>query len=170
MIKNYFNIAIRNIRRNKLLSFVNITGLAVGIACVILMLLFVKDEWSFDQFHTNGKDIYRLVQTTTDTAGNENRSGKTGFPHGPVFAAAIPEIEAFCRIKGWGMTTKKWNEGLTSQVLFADPSIFNIFSIDVLQGSTANMLNGRNSVVINEATSTNYFGKENPISLSCSGL
>lgn len=163
MFKNYFNIAIRNIRRNKLLSFVNITGLAVGIACVILMLLFVKDEWSFDQFHANGKDIYRLVQTTTDTAGNENRSGNTGFPHGPVFAAEVPEIESFCRIKGWGMTTKKGNEGLTSQVLFADPSIFKIFSIEVLQGSTANMLNGRNSVVINEATSKKYFGKENPV-------
>ena len=69
MLKNYFKIAIRNLGHNKLLSIVNITGLAIGLACVILILLFVKDEWSFDKFHKNGKDIYRLVQTTTDTAG-----------------------------------------------------------------------------------------------------
>ena len=131
MLKNYFKIAIRNLGRNKLLSFVNITGLAVGLACVILILLFVKDEWSFDKFHKNGKDIYRLVQTTTDTSGKENRSGISGLPHGPVFAAEIPEIENFCRIKGWQMTTKKANEGIKAMVLFSDPSVFNIFSINV---------------------------------------
>ena len=57
MLKNYFKIAIRNLGRNKLLSIVNITGLAIGLACVILILLFVKDEWSFDKFHKNGKEF-----------------------------------------------------------------------------------------------------------------
>jgi putative ABC transport system permease protein len=152
--------------RNKLLSVVNIAGLAIGLACVILILLFVKDEWSFDRFHKNGNNIYRLVQTTTDTSGKERRSGNTGLPHGPVFAAEIPEIENFCRIKGWGMTTKKGNEGIKAQVLFADNSIFNIFSIDVLKGNTAGMLKGRNSVVLSEDAATKYFGHENPMGRS----
>ncbi len=163
MIKNYFKIAIRNLGRNKLLSFVNIAGLAIGLACVILILLFVKDEWSFDRFHKNGNNIYRLVQTTIDTSGKERKSGNTGLPHGPVFAAEIPEIESFCRIKGWGMTTKKGNEGIEAQVLFADNTIFNIFSIDVLKGNTTEMLKGRNSVVLSEDAATKYFGHENPM-------
>ena len=163
MLKNYFKIAIRNLSRNKLLSFVNITGLAIGLACVILILLFVKDEWGFDKFHKNGKDIYRLVQTTTDSSGKESRSGNTGVPHGPVFAAEIPEIENFCRIKGWEMTTKKGNEGIKAMVLFADPSLFNIFSIDVLKGNAAEMLKGRNSVVLSENAAEKYFGRENPL-------
>src|SRR5438445_12205179 len=96
MLKNYFKIAIRKLSRNNLFSFVNIAGLAIGLTCVILILLFVKDEWSFDKFHTKGKNIYRLVQTTTDTSGIERKSGNTGLPHGPVFAAEIPEIESFC--------------------------------------------------------------------------
>ena len=163
MFKNYFKIAIRNMGRNKLLSFVNITGLAIGLACVILILLFVKDEWSFDKFHTNGKDIYRLVQTTTDTSGKERKSGNTGLPHGPVFKAEIPEIENYCRIMGWDMATKKGNEGIESKVLFTDPSIFSIFSFKVLRGKTAQMLAGRNTVVLTDKTATKYFGTKDPM-------
>ncbi|WP_462249168.1 ABC transporter permease [Ferruginibacter sp.] len=160
MLKNYFKIAIRNLGRNKLLSIVNITGLAIGLACVILILFFVKDEWSFDKFHKNGKDIYRLVQTTTDTSGKEWRQGNSGLPHGPVFAAEIPEIESFCRIKGWEMTTKNGTEGIKAQVLFADTSVFKIFTLDVLKGNNREMLKGRNSVVLSEDAATKYFGRE----------
>lgn len=163
MIKNYFKIAIRNLSRNKLLSVVNITGLAIGLACVMLILLFVKDEWSFDRFHKNGKDIYRLVQTMTDTTGTERKMGNTGLPHGPVFASEIPAIESFCRIKGWSMTTKNGNEGVKAQVLFADSTIFNIFSFDVMKGNPGNMLQGRNSVVLSEDAAARYFGRQNPV-------
>jgi putative ABC transport system permease protein len=163
MFKNYFKIAIRNLSRHKLLSFVNIAGLAIGLACVILILLFVKDEWSFDKFHKNGKDIYRLVQTMTDTSGQERRNGNTGLPHGPVFASEIPEIESFCRIKGWDMPVKKGKEGIKAMVLFADPSIFNIFSIDVLKGNTPKMLAGRNTVVLSESAAQKYFGRQDPM-------
>ncbi|MEI9957092.1 MAG: ABC transporter permease [Ferruginibacter sp.] len=162
-LKNYFKIAFRNLSRNKLFSFVNIAGLSIGLTCVILILLFVKDEWSFDKFHTNGKNIYRLVQTTTDTSGTERRSGNTGLPHGPVFSAEIPEIENFCRVKGWDMTTKKNNEGLKSKVLFTDPSIFSIFTFDIQKGNNTEMLKGRNSVVLTDETAKRYFGNEDPM-------
>jgi putative ABC transport system permease protein len=163
MLKNYFKIAFRNLSRSKLLSFVNITGLAIGLACVILILLFVKDEWAFDKFNTKGKNIFRLVKTITDTTGKETRMGNTGLPHGPVFAGEIAEIESYCRINGWDMTIKKGTEGTESKVLFADPSIFNIFSIDVQQGNTAEMLKGRNSVVLTEAAVKKYFGTANAV-------
>jgi putative ABC transport system permease protein len=163
MLKNYFKIAFRNLSRSKLLSFVNITSLAIGLACVILILLFVKDEWGFDKFNKKGKNIFRLVKTITDTSGKESRMGNTGLPHGPVFAGEIAEIESYCRINGWDMTIKKGTEGTESKVLFADPSIFNIFSIDVQQGNTAEMLKGRNSVVLTEAAVKKYFGTANAV-------
>jgi len=163
MFTNYFKVAIRNLSRNKLLTFVNITGLSIGLACVILILLFVKDEWSFDRFHKNGDQIYRLVQTTTDTSGQERRNGTSGLPQGPVFAAAIPELANFCRINGWRMATKKGKEGIESQVLFADPSVFDIFSIDILKGKAAEMLQGRNALVLSADAAKKYFGNENPV-------
>jgi putative ABC transport system permease protein len=166
MIKNYFKSAWRSLKQNQLLSFVNIAGLSIGLTCVILILLFVKDEWSFDKFHKNGANIYRLVQTTTDTSGRERRSGNTGVPHGPVFATEVPEIKNFCRIKGWKMTTKKGNEGILSTVLFADPSVFKIFTLDVLKGNETEMLRGLNSVVMTEKAAEKYFGKENPLGKS----
>lgn len=163
MLKNYFKTALRNMAKNKMLSFVNIAGLATGLACVILIVLFVKDEWSFDRFHNNARNIYRLVQTTTDTAGKEWRSGNTGLPHGPVFAAGIPEIEAFCRIKGWDMTVKKGNEGIESKVLFADTSVFSVFSFDIVAGNAGDMLKGRNSLVLTETMARKFFGNDNPV-------
>lgn len=163
MIKNFFIVTVRNLLRNRLLSFVNIAGLAVGLTCVILIALFVKDEWSFDRFNANSKNIYRFVQTQTDTAGRERRMGNSGLPQGPVFAAEVPGIENYCRIKGWEMNVKKSNETVSSLVLFADPSIFSIFTIHILQGKQASMLEGRNSVVLSKSEAIKYFGNENPV-------
>ncbi|WP_315815894.1 ABC transporter permease [Paraflavitalea speifideaquila] len=107
MIKNYFKTAFRNIWRHKTLSAINIGGLSIGLACVMLILLFVNDEYSFDKNHTRGNRIVRLVQTFTDTAGKVFRQGNSAIPAGPAYATAIPEIESFCRLKGWRMTAKK---------------------------------------------------------------
>mgnify|MGYP000688714337 CR=1 FL=1 len=163
MFKNILRVTIRNIKRNKLLSFVNIAGLAIGLTCIVLITLFVKDEWSFDRFNKNGENIYRIVRSSTDTAGNETRVGNTGLPQGPVCKAEVPEIENYCRIKGWDMDVRKANETLSSLVLFADPSIFNVFTIDVLKGNVSKMLEGRNSVVLTNKSAQKYFGTENPI-------
>ena len=70
MIKNYFKIAIRNLRRNKVYSFINISGLSIGLACAMLILLYVKDEVSFDRFHSNVNNIYRVVSDNKDKDGN----------------------------------------------------------------------------------------------------
>lgn len=163
MIKNYFKTAWRNLRQNKLLSFVNIAGLGVGLACVMLIVLFVNDEYSFDKFHTNSNRIVRVVQTETDTAGKESRSGNTGYPQGPAFAADIPEVENYCRIKGWDMLTKKGNGGIESKVLFADTSFFSMFSFKVLKGNPARMLEGTSSVVLTAEAAEKYFGNADPM-------
>ena len=163
MIKNFFTVAVRNLLRNRLLSFVNIAGLAIGLTCVILITLFVKDEWSFDRFYPNGKNIYRFVQTQTDTSGSERRMANSGLPQGPVFAAEAPGIENYCRIKGWDMNVKKGSGAFSSLIIFADPSVFSIFSLNVLKGNSKKMLDGRNSVVLSESQAEKYFGNEDPV-------
>lgn len=163
MLKNYFKTAWRTLRQNKLLSAVNIAGLAVGLACVMLILMFVNDEYSYDRFHTNASRITRIVQTDTDTSGEENRSGNTGYPQGPAALANLPEVENFCRIKGWPMLSKKGNDALELMVLFTDSSVFSMFSFKVIKGNPHTMLLNRNSVVITDETARKYFGKEDPV-------
>ncbi len=163
MLKNYFKITLRNLRQNKLLSFINIIGLSIGLACVMLIVLFVNDEFSFDKFHKNAGRIVRIVQTDVDTAGKERRNGNSGLPQGPSFASAIPEVEAFCRIQGWDMLTKKGNEGIKSKVLYADTTFFAVFSFNILAGNPTNMLQGRNTVVLTDETAEKYFGNLNVI-------
>lgn len=163
MFRNYLKTAFRNIARNKMLSFVNITGLAIGLASVVLIMLFVMDEWNFDKFNSKGKNIYRLVRTVTDTSGLETRGGNTGMPHGPVFAAEVPGIESYCRINGWDMATKKGNEGIDAKVLYTDNAVFNMFSIGIIKGNPAGMLKTRNSVVLTDEAAARYFGTENPM-------
>lgn len=163
MFRNYFKTAFRNIWRHKVLSAINIGGLSIGLACVMLILLFVNDEYSFDRNHVNGNRMVRLVHTFTDTAGKEFRQGNSAIPAGPAFAASIPEIESFCRVKGWHMTVKKGTEGLEEQVLMADNSFFNIFSCNVLKGNRAKLLQGQNAIVLTAPAAEKYFGKEDPI-------
>ncbi len=158
MIKNYLLVAYRNILRNKTLSFVNIAGLSIGLTCVMLIMLFVKDELSFDEFLPGKAQIFRLVQTSTDTAGEERRSGNTGLPQGPAFAGDIPEVESFCRLKGWDMTTRKGNEGVEAKVLFTDTSFFHFFSATTIAGNPSTMLRNNNNIVVTEATAQKYFG------------
>lgn len=163
MFKNYFKTAFRNIWQHKLLSAINIGGLSIGLACVMLILLFVNDEYSFDRNHSKGDRIVRLVQTFTDTAGKEFRQGNSPIPAGPGFTAAIPEIESFCRLKGWEMTIKKGTEGLEERVLMVDSAFFNVFSFDIVKGNPTKMLQGRNSVVLTQEVAQKYFGKEDPV-------
>ena len=110
MVRNYFTIAIRNLLRNKTFSLINIIGLSVALLSVMLIMLYVQDEVSFDQFHKKGNRIHRIVRTAIEPDGQEYRNGNSGMPHGPAFAREMPEVEAFCRIKGWRMLTKKGNE------------------------------------------------------------
>jgi putative ABC transport system permease protein len=161
MLKNYINVAFRSLWRNKLLSFVNIAGLSIGLACVMLIMLFVNDEFSFDKFQANAPNIYRLVSVSTDSLGKEYPRGITGVPQGPDFAADIPEIENFCRIKpaGWHTVTKTGNTVLQAQVLYADTSFSKIFSFAVLSGNPHHLLDGRNSVVITDEQAVKTFGK-----------
>src|SRR3954466_4994740 len=100
MFKNYFKIAVRNLQRNKTYSFINIMGLSLGLASAMLIILYVKDEVSYDRFHANASNLYRVTVGQTGPNAGAKRMGITGYLQGPNFTARIPEIKSFVRVQG----------------------------------------------------------------------
>jgi len=97
MFQNYLKVALRNLKRYKAFSFINVFGLAIGISCVVLILLFVQDELSYDRFHTNAHRIYRVL-TTYKQDGNENTIAITEHKLGPLLKTDFPQIEEVVRL------------------------------------------------------------------------
>jgi putative ABC transport system permease protein len=124
MIKNYFKTALRNLLRNKIYSFINIAGLSIGLACAMLIILYVKDEVSYDRFHSNVGNIYRIVTQGMDKNGGKGRKDpNTGYLQGPRFAENIPEIKHFVRVQSGEKNIKTGNEVKDQELLYAD-SVF----------------------------------------------
>ncbi len=163
MFKNYLKIAARNLARHKFYSFINITGLAIGLACTLLILLYVQNELSYDRYHSKADRIYRVQSEIR--FGDKFFKLSTG--PAPMAAALIeefPEIAASVRLREHGRYLVKSGEETYREedVAFADSSIFNVFDIELLKG-TREALYNPNSIVIDETTAIKYFGNENPI-------
>ena len=165
MLQNYLKIALRNLSKHKAYSFINILGLAVGIACCVLILLFVQDELSYDTFHDKADRIYRLTDKVNWSGGLENVSS-VPFPVAPALQNDFPQIEQACRLFRSSQSVTIRHEDIQfaePKFLFSDPSIFEVFSFEFAQGDPATALQGADQVVITEAIATKYFGDENPI-------
>ena len=125
MFKNYFTIAWRNLWRNKVYSFINIAGLSIGLACAMLIILYVKDEVSYDRFHKNVNNIYRIVTQSIDKNGGKGRKdGNTGYLQGPRFAQNIPEIKSFVRVQSGSEDIKTGTEIKSQDLLYVDSTSF----------------------------------------------
>ena len=165
MLKNYLKIAFRNLRKHKGYSFINVTGLAVGIACCLLILLFVQDELSYDRFHKNADKIYRVTEEVNWSGGYENVAS---IPYSVATALAndFPQIENTCRLyrQNRSVSLRYGDKQFTEEkFFFADPAIFEVFSFTLSEGNPQTALQGATGVVISEAIAQKYFGDENPI-------
>lgn len=157
MIRNYFKIALRNLKRNKIYSFINIAGLSIGLACAILIILYVKDEVSYDKFHKNVNNVYRIVSTSKEN-GKEYKSTHTGYLQGPRFSQNVPGIRSFVRIISGAQDIKTKNEIQSQDLLYADPDFFNVFSFPLLSGDSKTCLEEPHSVVLSEDAAKKQFG------------
>ena len=162
MLKNYFKIALRNLQRNKVYSFINIAGLGIGLCCAILILLYVKDEVSFDQFHSNINSIYRIV-SKSGKQGKERMNGNSGLLQGPRFAKNVPGIKSFVRIQSGSQDIKKGTEIKSQGVIYADSSFFSVFNFPLLSGDAKTCLKEPNSVVLSEDEAKDQFGTTDAI-------
>ena len=160
MLKNYFKIAFRNIVRHKAYSLINISGLAIGMASSILILLWVQNELSYDRFHKNAGEIYRI----TSNAGDFKTSVSTaGMPQG--FQSVMPMIKNTVRLsKPTNMLfTVGERKFMESRVFYADSTFLSVFSFPLEKGSIHNALLRPDGIVITEDMAKKYFGSDNPI-------
>jgi len=159
MIRNYFTIAWRTLAHNKVYSFINVIGLSIGLAAAMLILLYTKDEVSFDQFHTNNPNIYRITSRSLSIDGKKvGVMGNTGYMPGPKFAAGVPEIRSFVRYEEQQKDIKNGTEIKSEKVYRVDSSFFSVFSFPLLSGNPETALSQTNSIVISEAMAQKYFG------------
>ncbi len=166
MLKNYLLLSIRNLFKQKGLSLINISGLSIGLACFILFLLYALNEFSYDRFHKNADNIYRVYRWT-EAMQNESASGDVYMPMplGPAMKEDLPDVKEFVRFReSWGDNfVRSGDEVVRLPISFADPSFFNVFSFQVVAGNRSNPLKELNSMVISEKTSKRLFGNESAI-------
>lgn len=159
MLKNYFKIAFRNLWKNKAFSAINISGLALGLTCSILIFLWVKDEYSVDAFHKNRNRIY--VVTSQEYVDNEiNGSYDTPGLLGEELKKVMPEVELACNYAGWNnfFTFSSSDKKMKQPGNFAGMDFFKIFSYPLLQGTVETALKGPESIAISQKMATNFFG------------
>ena len=163
MLKNYFKIALRNLLRQKLYAFINIFGLALGVACCLLILLFVEHEWSFDKFHEKAERIYRAILVEHKADGAVEQMSYQPLPLGSTLAAEYPEIEQAVRIFHGGGAVSYGDKHFSERFIFTDPAFFEVFNFPWLKGDPTKALAGPNSAVITRRIAEKYFGAEDPI-------
>lgn len=163
MIQNYLKIALRNLLRQKGYSFINIAGLAVGMACCILIFLWVQDEVSYDRFHENIGSLYRVYRTSV-SEGKVRRTAITTAMAGPALVEEFPEIIYATRFDDKGKRLViAGEERFKDEIALADGDFFSMFSFPIILGDPQTALVDPSSVVITERASQKYFGAENPI-------
>ncbi len=164
MFKNYLKIAFRNLIKNKVYSSINILGLAAGIACFILIGLYISFEFSFDNYHENSDSIYRVV-ATSDRDDNYDGVAKVTAPWGESALLNIPEVEAVTRFVFHGTSLMRYenNRFFEGNGFFADSSVLEMFTFPLLEGDPKTALDSPNSIVIDEDFAARFFGDENPM-------
>lgn len=165
MIKNYIKTALRNISKNRISSFINISGLALGITSFIIIGVYVYNELSFDEYHSKSERIFR-AGLSLNLNGITYNEASLQFPASKIFADEYPEVKASVRIyKDQEFTLIKYGDKKFTEekFFFADPNIFQVFDITNLKGDPVNALSDPNAIIISESTAQKYFGDSDPI-------
>ncbi|MGH7451211.1 MAG: ABC transporter permease [bacterium] len=173
MLKNYLKIALRNSLKYKSYSLINIFGLAVGMACCLLILLYLQDELTFDAFHAKGDRIYRINKTVVEESGEVTHTAEMPGNFAPTLVQDFPEVESAVRLRPW------WNEMLVSfgekklkidHVVFTDSTFFQIFDFELVAGDRLQVLREPLSAVITEEVAQQFFGEADPMGKVLEGL
>jgi putative ABC transport system permease protein len=175
MSHNFILLAIRQVRRNRLHTLINILCLAVGLTASILAVMFIIDETSFDKFHSKADRIFRLNKVNFETDGSTSLSGETSGLMGSTMADEYPELQTFTRYVPW------FNDVLLSsddknvlmkarELVFVDSSFFAVFDFQLVKGDPSTALRNPQSIVLTEKTALALFGNDNPIGKTVKGL
>ncbi|GAB2586810.1 ABC transporter permease [Spirosoma areae] len=165
MLRNYLLIAFRNLRKYKAFSFINITGVAVGLGCFLLIALYVKDELSYDRYNANADRIYRVTRTFLSSEGTPSlRLAQAAPPFGPLLKQDFPEAQEVVRtIDNGGLLRYGEHSFNEEDMYFAEANLFRVFSFDLVSGNPSQALVNPFSILFSRPMAEKYFGSENPI-------
>ncbi|PVH26169.1 ABC transporter permease [Sphingobacterium corticibacter] len=171
MIKNYIKIAWRNLLKNKGYSSINILGLAIGLACCLLVVLYIQDELSFDHYHAKKERIYRVVHDWKEKNGEETHQIWGNAPVGDALQADFPEIEKVVQFSGQiSILLKHGDKAFQEENVFCmDSTAFDVFSWQFIAGDPKTALIAPYSIVLTEKLAKKYFGHSNPIGQTIEG-
>jgi len=164
MLKNYLLLAFKNFRKQKLFSLINVLGLTVGITCCLMIFLFILNEFSFDKFHKNGKNIYRIYRVAV-TNGEKRNIPYVSPPYAKALANDYPDaVKATMRVYGDNDLVRYKNISFNEKKIYlVDSNFFSFFSFRLLKGDPATVLNDPLSIVMTQSAAKKYFGNQDPI-------
>jgi putative ABC transport system permease protein len=166
MFKNYFIVAIRNLKKYKLISFINLFGLTVGLSCCMLILTYILHELSFDKYNRNADRIYRVTRSFNTLDGITTlRLGTVAPPFGPLLAHDFPEIQAVTELLPNGTTALRYKEKNFNEknLFYADENLFKVFDVKLIRGNPQTALRDPFSIMLSEAEADKYFGSADPL-------
>ncbi len=165
MLKNYIKIALRSLFKQKMYSFINISGLALGVACCALILLYTTNEWSFNKFHSKSDRIYRAWTLEDYGEGDIYFNTVTPFVLKPTLEQSIPEVELIARRYVFNDLVKRSesDESFSTSIQAVDPEFFSIFDFEILRGDSDQIFSGLNEVVLTSDLANQYFENEDPL-------
>jgi len=170
MLQNYLKIALRNLLRNKVYSFINIFGLALGVACCLMLTLYIQDELSYDKHHNHLENIYRIV-TQFESDRGVDKQGSTSPPIALTLMEELSEVESAARVlnpPGVAQNLIKYADNIFYETngLLADSTLFDVLTYEFKEGNPANALTDANTVVISETLANKLFGNESALDKS----
>ena len=170
MLGNYFKIAYRNLRKNKVYSIINIGGLAIGMACFLLIALYMQNELSYDRYHEEAEHIYRVIH---DRNAEDSETWVWGnAPIGPALKSDFPDIVEKVQFSGRSDILLSYEDNAIqeSECFYVDATVFEVFSWPLIYGDSKTALETPYSIVLTETTAKKYFGNENPVGKTLKGI
>jgi putative ABC transport system permease protein len=164
MLKNYVQVALRNLRKNKVHSLINIVGLAVGLACCIVIVLYVQNQLGYDRFNKHADRIYRPVGHIV-VSGHTLNLAMCPAPLGPAIKRDFPQVVAYTRLRNFGTPVLRYGDKVFNEPRFldVDSTFFDVFTVHFLEGNPKTALTKPNSVVLTESMARKYFGNADPM-------
>ena len=163
MVKNYLIVAIRNLMRNKIYATLNVLGLGIGMACCLLIALFVQHELRYDRGHKNGDRIYQVVRETQGKDGSRGFDWGTSGPLGPALERDFPEVQAAVRLWHWNVKVKREDRLIRTRFSLVDKHVFDVFDAEFVHGNPQTAFADPFGMVITDRVASLLFGEEDPM-------
>ena len=167
MIRNYLKIAFRNLLKYRFISFINLFGLTVGLACCLLILTYILNELSYDTYHKEPGNVYRITRSfrNPETGAPSLVLGTIAPPFGPLLQNDFKDIRKMTRLLPNGTTPMRYEDKMFNEqnVYFADENLFDVFKVKVVKGNPAKALTDPFKVMLSETVAKKYFGSDDPM-------